>query len=211
VERGDRPFRVGERDQRMEGPDLRAGRHRRGEDLGAERSAGVDHRLPAVHPEGAGERRHGIIWDRQDDQLDLVEDRLRVGEDPGDVDQRAKALAPFRVATGDRVDGPAGARQRDAEGGPDRARPDDADDRWLTRGGMHVRMDVVIRVGLVTVAVAARRRRVEVDPGGGDGRLLLRPLLLPVALGVVAGQVAPRPHGRSWVIVRSSRDSIHRV
>ncbi len=57
VERRDRPFRVGEGDQRMEGADLGPGRHRRGEDLRPERAAGVDHRLAAVHPERAGQRR----------------------------------------------------------------------------------------------------------------------------------------------------------
>ena len=163
VERRDRPFRVGEGDERMEGAGLGPGRHRRGEDLRPERAAGVDHRLAAVHPERAGQRRHDVVGDGQDDQLDLVEDRLRVGEDAGDIDQRAEPLAPARVAAGDRVDRPAGARQRDAQCRPDRAGADDADDRRLAGPGMDVGMGVVGRVGLVGVAVRARRRRIEVD------------------------------------------------
>ena len=47
----DRTLRVGERDQRVERPDLGPGRHGRCEDLGTERPAGVDHGLAAVHPE----------------------------------------------------------------------------------------------------------------------------------------------------------------
>ena len=78
-------------------------------------------------------RRDRVVGDGQDDQLDLVEDRLRVGEGAGDVDQRAEPLAPGRVAAGDRVDRPAAAGQRDPERRPDRARPDDADDRRLAR------------------------------------------------------------------------------
>ena len=96
VERLDGTLRVGERDQRMERPDLGAGRHGRGEDLGPERTAGVDHRLAAVHPERPGERRDRVVGHGQDDQLDLIEDRLRIGEDAADVDQRAEPLAPAR-------------------------------------------------------------------------------------------------------------------
>ena len=117
----------------MERADLGAGGHRRGEDLRTERAARVDHRLAAVHPERAGQRRDRVVGDGQDDQLDLVEDRLRVGEDAADVDQRAEPFAPARVAAGDRVDRPAGARQGDAERGADRAGADDPDDRRLAR------------------------------------------------------------------------------
>ena len=82
--------------------------------------------------------------------------RLRLGEGPADVDQRAEPLAPAGVAAGDRVDRPAGPRQRDAERGPDRAGPDDPDDRRLARLRVVVRVGVVARVGLVAVAVEAR-------------------------------------------------------
>ena len=138
VERGDRPLGVGEGDQRMERPDLGAGGHRRGEDLGAERAAGMDHRLPAVHPERGGERRDGVIGDGQDDELDLVEDRFGVREDAADLDQRTEPLAPTGVAAGDRVDRPAAAAERDTEGRPDGPGPDDPDDRRLAGAGMDV-------------------------------------------------------------------------
>ena len=72
--------------------DLGAGAHRRREDLRPERAAGVDHRLAAVHPERAGQRGDGVVRDGQDDQLDLVEDRLRVGEDAG-APRRASGTA----------------------------------------------------------------------------------------------------------------------
>ncbi|HEY8817947.1 MAG TPA: hypothetical protein VIM25_03920, partial [Candidatus Limnocylindrales bacterium] len=66
MERGDRALSVGEGDERMEGPDLGAGGHRRSEDLGAERAAGMDHGLPAVHPERGGEGHDGVVGDGQD-------------------------------------------------------------------------------------------------------------------------------------------------
>ena len=91
-------------------------------------------------PASAGDR---VVGDGQDDQLDLVEDRLRVGEDAGDVDQRAEPLAPAGVAAGDRVDRPAAAGQGDPERGPDRAGADDADDRRLARARVDVRVGVV--------------------------------------------------------------------
>ena len=53
-----------------------------------------------------------------------------------DLDQRAEALAPGRVAAGDRVDRPAGTRQGHAEGRPDRAGADDPDDRRLAGLGL---------------------------------------------------------------------------
>ena len=115
-----------------------------------------------------------------------------LGEDAVHLDERAEPLAAARVAAGDRLDRPAGAAQRDAERRADRARPDDADDRRLARPRVDVRVDVVARVRLVAVAVAAGRDRIEVDAG----RLDRRPCLRAVLLGIVAGQVAPAPHQR---------------
>jgi hypothetical protein len=167
-------------------------RHRRRKDLGTERTAGVDHRLAAVHPERSGERGERVVGDGQDDEFDLIEDRLRIGEDPRDIDERAEPLPSARVATRDGVDGPARTRQGDAQRGPDRARPDDPDDRWLARSGMCVRMDVVARVGLVAVPVETGWQRVEIDACRLDRGFDLR----AVTLRIVAGQVSPGLHRR---------------
>ena len=73
-----------------------------GEDLGPERAAGVDHRLAAVHPERGGQRADDVVRHGQDDQLDLVEDRLRVGEDAGarrPASGTARAGPASRLAT----------------------------------------------------------------------------------------------------------------
>jgi hypothetical protein len=168
----------------------------------------VDHRLAAVHAERSGQRGDRVVGDGQDDEFDLIEDRLRIGEDPRDVDERAEPLPSARVATGDRVDRPAGTRQGDAQRGPDRAGPDDPDDRRLARSGMGVRMDVVARMCLVAVPVEAGRGRIEVDAGGLDGGLDLR----AITLRVVAGQVAPGLHRRHpAVIVEVRRGCTRRV
>ena len=172
--------------------DLGAGAHRRRQDLRPQGAAGVDHRLAAVHPEGGSQRGDGVVRDGQDDQLDLVEDGLRIGKDAGHLDQRAEALPAAGVAAGHGLDRPAGAAQGDSERGPDRTGPDDPDDRRLAGSGVGVRVDVVARMGLVTVAVAAGRDRVEVDAGRVDRR----PRLGAGHLRVVAGQVAPAPHQR---------------
>jgi hypothetical protein len=190
MQRLDGTLRVREGHQWMERADLRPCRHRRSQDLGPEGAARMDHRLTAVHPKRAGEGGDRVVGDREDDELDLVEDRLRVGEDADDVDERAEPLTAGRVAAGDGVDRPAGTRQRHPQSGPDRPRPDDPDDRWLAGFGMRVRMDVVARVGLVAMAVHAGRRRVEIDAGRLDGGFLLG----AISLGVVAGQTAPRLH-----------------
>ena len=96
----DRPLDVGERDERVEGADLRARGHRRGEDVGAEQTARVDHRLAAVHPEASRHRRNGVVGDGQDDQLDLVEEGLGLGKRPGALDQRPEPLAASGVTAG---------------------------------------------------------------------------------------------------------------
>ena len=175
----------------MERADLRAGRHRRGQDLCAKGAARVDHGLAAIHPERGGERPDDVIGDGQDDQLDFVEDRLRVGEDSADLDQRTKPLAPGGIAAGDGMDRPTPACEGDAERRPDRSRPDDPDDRRLPGFRVEVRVAMVARVRLRVMAMGAGSDRVQIDAGRLDGGLLLG----PVALRVIAGQVAPGPHG----------------
>ena len=63
MERGDGALRVGERDERMERAELRAGGAGGFEDLGAEHAGGVDQRLAAVQAElarrAAGSHRRG--------------------------------------------------------------------------------------------------------------------------------------------------------
>ncbi len=177
------------------------------EDLRTEGAAGMDHRLAAVQPERAGQGGHDVVRDGEDHQLDLVEDWLRIGEDPVDVDQRAEPLAPRGVATGDRVDRPARARQGDAERSADRAGADDADDRRLTGGRVLVRVDVVGGLA-IGVTVRAGDGRVEVDARLGDGLLHLR----PIALRVVAGEAAPGLHrGGPERVGEGRRGFTHRV
>ena len=45
-------------------------------------AAGVDHRLAAVHPEAARQRRDRIVRDGEDDQLDLLDEGLGLDERP---------------------------------------------------------------------------------------------------------------------------------
>src|SRR4051812_11580682 len=143
----------------METPDLGPGSHRGGKDLCSQRAAGMDHGLPAVHPKRAGESRHDVVGDGEDDQLDLVEDRLGIGEDAGHLDERAETIAPRRIAAGDRVDRPAGAGQRDAECRPDRTGPDDPDDGWLAGTRLDMGVRVVARVRPLVMTMDTRLRR----------------------------------------------------
>ena len=95
----------------------------------------------------AGQRRDRVVGHGQDDRA-----RPPRGAACGSAKARAPStsaaepLAPARVAAGDRVDRPAGPGQGDAEGGPDRARPDDPDDRRLARARSAGGVGVVARV-----------------------------------------------------------------
>ena len=79
---------------------------------------------------------------------------------------------------------------------PDGSGADDADDRPLAGGAVHVRVLVVARVVFVTVAVLAGRRRVERHALGVE--VAQRLLVVGVAaLGRAADQVVglvPGPH-----------------
>ena len=154
------------------------------------------------------ERRDRIVGDGQDDQLDLVEDGLRIGEDAADVDQRAEPLAPAGIPARHRVDRPAGSTQRHAERGADRTGPHDADDRGPARLRLDVRVGMVAGMGGIAVAVEARRRRIEIDARLGDGGLLLR----AIPFRIVARKVAPGLHGAPPpAIVGGRRTCIRRV
>ena len=75
-----------------------------------------------------------VVGDGQDDELDLLDEGLRLGEPA-----RSRRPRPMnrsrqrRIAAGDGMDRPAGTAQGDAEGGPDGARADDARVRRLAR------------------------------------------------------------------------------
>ena len=100
----------------------------------------MDHRLAAVHVELGGDGRDRVVGDGEDDQLDLLDERRRVGEGADARDEAPESVAPARVAARDGVDRPASPVERDAERGPDRTRPDDPDDRRLARRAL-VRAD----------------------------------------------------------------------
>ena len=79
--------------------------------------------------------------------------------------ETAESLAARRVARGDRGHGPVGPGEGDPERRPDRSRPDDPDDRRLSRPRVDVGMGMVGRVDLVAVAMV---------PGGGGARSIPR-------------------------------------
>src|SRR6185503_18171825 len=173
VQRGDRPLRVRERDERVERADLRARRPGRLEHLCPQDPGGMHERLAAVEPELAGQLADRVVGDCEDDQLGLVEDRRRLDEGTDRRDQRAEPLPPRVVPGADRDHRPAGAMQRRPERGPDRPGADDPDERWLARLGALVRVAVAGLLG----PVMSMPGRIQVDPlaaqlveGDGIGR-----------------------------------------
>jgi hypothetical protein len=184
----------------VERTDLRPGRHRRREDLRSQRAAGVDHRLPAVHPDAAGKRRDGVVGHGEDDELDLLDEGRRLREAACSLDPASKRLAPTGITARHGVDGPARPGEGDAEGGPDGTRADDPDDRRLLRSAPDVRMRVIVLVLDVAVPVpSGGRHGIELDARGSNGGGGLRVLPDIVrARGLVVGPrgfvVPPRPH-----------------
>ncbi len=158
-----------------------------------------------------GEVGDRVVGDRDDDELDLLDEGLRFGERPRAVQRRGDARTPVRVAARDGVDRPAGPDQGGAERGPDGTTADDPGRGPLTGAGVPVGVRVTVRVHLVAVAVVTGRDRVEVDARLGDGRLGLG----AVALRVVAGQRTPRLHRVTWAVAASAARaryaSTHRV
>ena len=121
---------------------------------------GVDQRLAAVQAQLAREPLDGVVRDGEDDQLDLVEDRRRLGEGARARHQAAEALTPGRVARCDGHDRPAGAVQRRAERRPDRARaPMIPTQRRLAR----------LRTRRCGMGVRADRRRCACAASGSRG------------------------------------------
>ena len=121
---GDRPLDVrGERDERMEGPDVAAGGQRRRQHLGPEQAAGVDERLAAVEAHRL-RRRPAIASSGTARMASSTSSRMAAGSAkaraPGT--RLAEPLPPAGVAAGDGRDRPAGPADGDAEGGADRAR-----------------------------------------------------------------------------------------
>ena len=205
MERGDRPFRVGEGHERVERTDLRAGRHRRLQDLRPERTARVDHRLAAVHADAGRQRRDHVVGHGEDDQLDLLDEGLRLGERARPLDEAREAFPAAGVAAGDGVDRPAGPAQGEPERRPDRTRAHDPGVWRLAGYGMVMRMHVIALVRLVAVAMVPIRDGVEIDAGRLDRRFRLGAF----AGRALAGKVAPRLH-RS-VFRRARYACTHRV
>ena len=188
VQSRDRALRVGEGDEGMERADLRPSGHRRGENLGAEETAGMDQGLAGVEPEGAREGGDRVVGNGEQDQLDLVEQRVRLGEGAGAGDQVAEAGTPFGIAARDRRDRPARPHKRHSESSADRTRADDPDDRVLARFGVGMGMRVVMGVGAVAVAVLTGSLRVELDA------LPFELLERPAPIRVTRRLVRPGPH-----------------
>ena len=133
AKRLDRSLHVRERHERMERADLGPGGHRRGEHLGPEQPARVDHRLPAVHAQAACERGDRVVGDGHDNKLDLIEQRVGLCEGPGPADQLAEPSPALRIPARDGRNRPAGPRERDRKRASYGPAPDDPDDRWLSR------------------------------------------------------------------------------
>jgi hypothetical protein len=194
----------------VEGTDLRAGGHGRRQDIGAQRTAGVDHGLAAVQPNAPGQFGQRVVGDGQDDELDLLDERLGLGERAGTLDLAGEALAATGVAAGHGVDRPASPGHGYAQRRAHRSPADDAGDGPLARTRVLVGMGVSVGMDLPVgpVAMVTGRHRVKVDAGGVDGRLGVG----PVALGVVARQGAPGLHRVPAPGARRSRyASTHRV
>ena len=126
VERGDRPLRVGERDQRVE----RARPGCPAAIAGARTSAPSAPLVwtiawPRTCRSAAGERRDGVVGDGEDDRARPRRGGPAARRTPrAPVDQRAEPLAPAGVAAGDRA-GPAsrpGSGRRRAPSRPRRRR-----------------------------------------------------------------------------------------
>ena len=146
--------------------DLGPGGHRGRQDLGAEDSARVDHRLAAVHPDPAPRpRRHGVVRHGDDDELDLLDQGGRLAEGAAALDEAPEPLStrgsrlatawigqPARVRATPRAVPTAPAPMIPMIGGSPASAPG-------------VGMWVLVLVDLRAVAMVARRQRIEVDPG----------------------------------------------
>ncbi len=169
VEGRHRTLEIGECDERMERSDLSSRRHRGREGLGPEQSAGMDHRLAAVHVDRARDRGDRIVRHGDDDQLDLLDERRGVAERANPGDEPAEPVPSRLAPAGDGVDPPAGPVESHAEGRPDRAGPDDPDDRRLARAALNVRVSVGMG-GMVVIRAVVRavvRAVIAIDVLGG--------------------------------------------
>ena len=109
-ERRERAVEVRERDQRVERAGLGPGRHRRlrAPPRRAARSCGSS---PGPRTGGGrGERLDDVVRDGEDHELDVVDERVRLGERADARDALAEPLAARRVARRDGADRPARPR-----------------------------------------------------------------------------------------------------
>jgi len=145
--------------------------------------------------------RDRVVGDREDDELDLLDERRRVHERPDAGDQAPEPLAPSGVAARHGMDRPARPVEGHTERRADRTRADDPDHRRLPGRaldvGVAVGHGVVVRVLTVTPVAApirgpGRARRVDVDPGVIELAERLLAGLRRERLFV--GRVAPRLH-----------------
>ncbi len=173
----------------------------------------MDDRLAAVQAEAAGDDGDRVVGDGDDDELRVVEKRVRLGEGANAWHEAAKALAPPGIAGRDRADDPTRAIEGHAERGSHGSRADDSDDRRLARlgpdMGMGVRLGVVVGparravMRVVAAGTARARLRVQPDPArlelvehrGVVGRALVRVSLRLVA-GLAPGSHPPTPQRR---------------
>ena len=155
----------------------------------------MDHRLAAVHADAAGDRGDRVVRDGQDDQLDLLDERLSAS---------AKARTPATSSGTARAGRGRGWRPRGsasppgqghAERRPDRARPDDPDERRLA-GRSSAGAGWAWSCGRAVAVVRGRgSARVEVD-----ARLAIARRSRSVALVAASPRRRPRlsrRHGRS--------------
>ena len=162
----DRKFGVGKSNERVKRPNLGSGRHCRRENFGTERPGRMHQGLSAVQTQAPRDAGQGVVRNREDDQVDGVDERRRFCECSRSGHVRLESCAPLGVAGRDGPDGPTGPRQRRSEGRADGATSDNPDDRWIARGRMSVGMGVIVGLAVavhVVVGMPAVGRRVQVD------------------------------------------------
>ena len=143
MKRGDGEFRIRKGNEWMERANLRARRHRGLENVGAERSRGMNHRLTAVQAERSSNACERVVGHGEDDQFDFIEQRRCLGECPCSRHERLKTRASSGISGGDGAHRPASPNERCPQRRPHGSAADNAHHRRILRFGGGVRVGVI--------------------------------------------------------------------